>query len=177
MDIARAETPSALRQVVAGVVLLAAVAVIALVGSLATIDNVEGWYAGAQKAPWNPPNGVFGPVWSVLYAGIAVAGFLVWRAGFAGRGAPNTARAWLTVYIVQLALNSAWTPAFFGGYPLLGEAAWWLAAVIILLLLVVVVWLAVMAWRRSRVASIVMAVYALWVAFASTLNIAIIALN
>ncbi|WP_238439517.1 TspO/MBR family protein [Microbacterium sp. JZ31] len=152
-------------------------AAVAAAGSLANAGNVEGWYADAEKAPWNPPGGVFGPVWSVLYAGIAAACFLVWRRGFRGSGQPNAARTWLGVWIVQIALNAMWTPAFFAGFPVLGEAAWWLALAIILLLLVAVIWLAVAAWRWSRIATVVMIAYALWLAFATTLNIAIIALN
>ncbi|MFL0410971.1 TspO/MBR family protein [Microbacterium paludicola] len=172
-----AASPSVGLQVAVGAVLLAAVTIVAAGGSLVTIGNVEGWYAEAAKAPWSPPNGVFGPVWTALYAGIAVACFLVWRLGLRGGDRPNAARAWLTGWTVQLVLNAAWTPTFFGGFPLIGEAAWWIAAAIILALLGVVVWLVITAARWSRLAMGIMIAYAIWLAFASTLNIAVIALN
>jgi tryptophan-rich sensory protein len=163
--------------VLVAAVLLIAVAAVAFGGSFATAGNVDGWYADADKAPWNPPSAVFGPVWSVLYFGIAAACFLVWRRGFRGAGEPNAARPWIAGWIVQLALNAAWTPLFFGGFPVLGEPAWWIAAVVILLLLATVLWLAARAWRFSRIATGIMVAYAVWLAFATTLNIAIIALN
>lgn len=169
--------PKAARQVLVAAALLLAVAAVALGGSLATISNVDGWYADAERAPWSPPNGVFGPVWSVLYAGIAVAAFLVWRRGHLGYGRPNRALPWLAGWIVQLVLNAAWTPVFFAGFPAIGEAAWWIAAAIILALLVTVLWLILTAPRWSRIAMAIMIAYALWLAFATTLNLAIIALN
>ena len=89
--------------------------------------------ADAEKVPWNPPNALFGPVWSVLYLMIALSGFLLWR------WAAKDGRRWdpaLTVYVVQLALNAAWTPIFFAGYPVIGEAAWWIALIVILALIV-----------------------------------------
>lgn len=169
--------PPVARQIVVAVILLAAVAAVALGGSLATTSNVDGWYGEAERAPWSPPNGVFGPVWTLLYAGIALACFLVWRRGYLGSGRPNRARPWLTGWIVQLVLNAAWTPAFFAGFPVIGEPAWWIAAAIILALLLTVLWLILTAPRWSRTAMAIMIAYALWLAFATTLNIAIIALN
>jgi benzodiazapine receptor len=67
------------------------------------------WYAGLAKPRWGPPKGVFAPVWTVLYLTIAFSGWLVWeRAGTA------VVRVPLTLYGVQLVLNAAWTPIFFG---------------------------------------------------------------
>ena len=174
--IARAKGPSTLRQIVAALLFVVIVAAVAFVGSLASTGNVDGWYADAAKVPWNPPNAVFGPVWSVLYALIALAGFLIWRAGFRS-GEPNAAQRPLRLFIVQLVLNSLWTPAFFAGYPLLGPAAWWIAAVIILSLIVVVITLGVAAAPWSRIAAWITVPYLAWLLFATSLNIGIIALN
>ena len=59
--------------------------------------------------PWRPPNWLFGPAWAVLYLTIATSGWLVWRtAGLAGAALP------LAIYLMQLVLNAAWTPIFFG---------------------------------------------------------------
>ena len=67
------------------------------------------WYERLKKPSWRPSNRLFAPVWTVLYLMIAVSGWLVWReAGFAGATLP------LAVYGLQLVLNAAWTPLFFG---------------------------------------------------------------
>ena len=67
------------------------------------------WYERLAKPPWRPPNWLFGPAWAILYLTIAVSGWLVWRtAGLAGAVLP------LAIYLMQLVLNAAWTPIFFG---------------------------------------------------------------
>ena len=67
------------------------------------------WYERLVKPAWRPPNWLFAPAWTVLYLTIAVSGWLVWRkVGLAGAALP------LTIYLVQLVLNAAWTPIFFG---------------------------------------------------------------
>ncbi len=169
--------PSTARQISVAVLLLAAVAAIAFFGSLATIPNVEGWYADAAKVPWNPPDGVFGPAWSVLYLLIALAGFLLWRSGHQGAGRPNAARKTLWVYGLQLGLNAIWSPLFFAGYPIIGEAAWWAALVVIVALIASVVWLVAASAKHSRAAAWLLVPYLAWLLFASSLNIGIIALN
>ncbi len=168
--------PPIWRQVATGIGLLAAVALVAFLGSQATIPNTEGWYAEATKVPWNPPNSVFGPAWSVLYVLIAAAGWLVWRSGWRSRE-PNAASTALTLFTVQLVLNAVWTPVFFAGYPVIGEAAWWVALAIIVALLGVVIAFAISAARWSKVAAWLMVPYLLWLLFATSLNAGIIALN
>ena len=168
--------PATARQIAVGIAMLAAVALIAWGGSLASAPHTEGWYAEAQQAPWSPPNSVFGPVWSVLYALIALAGWLIWRSGARADG-PNAARGVLRVFVVQLVLNALWTPVFFAGYPLVGAAAWWVALAIIIALMASVIWLGVVAAPWSRIASWIMIPYLLWLIFATSLNVAVIALN
>ena len=58
---------------------LAASFLVAGLGGFSTVSNVDGWYVTADKAPWSPPNWLFGPVWTVLYTAMAVAAWLVWR--------------------------------------------------------------------------------------------------
>lgn len=168
--------PSLAKQIAVGIGLLAAVTLIAVLGSMATVPNTEGWYADAQKVPWTPPNSVFGPVWSVLYLLIAVAGWLIWRTGYR-EGRENAARGPLTLYAVQLILNGIWTPIFFAGYPLIGAAAWWIALAVIVALAVCVIWLAFRAAPHSRIASWIMVPYALWLLYATSLNVGLIVLN
>lgn len=170
------ESPRVARQIVVAIVLLAAVALIAFLGSMATLPNTDGWYATVAKVPWNPPNWVFGPAWSILYILIALAGWLIWRGGWRAEGT-HAARPALTAYVIQLVLNALWTPVFFAGYPLVGESAWWIALAVILLLIVSVIWLIASARRTSQLAAWALVPYLVWLVFASSLNVGIIVLN
>jgi benzodiazapine receptor len=84
-------------------VFLGASALVAWLGAFATLNNVNGWYVAADKAPWSPPNWVFGPIWTLLYTAMAVAAWLVWR-----RRAERSRPA-LVAYGIQLLLNLLWT--------------------------------------------------------------------
>ncbi|GAA2968355.1 TspO/MBR family protein [Actinokineospora diospyrosa] len=135
---------------------------VAALGSLATLDNVRGWYASADKPWFTPPNWLFGPVWTVLYGLIAVAAWLVWRRGD---------RSALGVWAVQLALNLAWTPTFFA-------LRWlWPAFVVILLLDLAVIATIVRFRRADRVAAWLLVPYLAWILYASLLNAGVAALN
>jgi tryptophan-rich sensory protein len=121
------------------------------------------WYAELAKPEFNPPNWLFGPVWTVLYALIAVAG---WRAFVRDRS------GWpMRLWWAQLVLNFMWSPAFFAAHRI------GLALVVILLLLAAVLAFIVAAWRHDREAAWLFAPYAAWVAFASMLNASILVLN
>jgi len=124
------------------------------------------WYASLQKPSWTPPTWLFGPVWTMLYATMAIAAWLVWK-----RGGFKAQRKPLALFFVQLALNAAWTPIFFG----LHKPG--LAFITIVLL-----WLAIMATiaafqRASQIAASLLIPYLLWVAFAATLNFSFWRLN
>jgi benzodiazapine receptor len=118
------------------------------------------WYASLVKPSWNPPGAVFGPVWTVLYVSIAIAGWRVWCA-------VKRVDAVVVLWIVQLVLNAAWSWLFFGLHrPDLALAD------IVLLLIAIVAFIAT-ARRRDAVASWLFIPYALWVAFATALNFTI----
>lgn len=124
------------------------------------------WYDALAKPAWTPPGAVFGPVWTVLYALMGVAAWLVWRRrGFAGAGPA------LAVFLAQLVLNALWSYLFFGAQridaALLDIAALWL------LILVT----AVLFWREDRRAGALLLPYLAWVGFAAALNFAIWRLN
>jgi tryptophan-rich sensory protein len=121
------------------------------------------WYAGLAKPPFNPPNWVFAPVWTVLYVLIAVAG---WRT-FESDRSSWTMKLWWA----QLVLNFLWSPVFFAAHRI------GLALLVILLLLAAILAFLVMSWRQSRVAAWLFAPYAAWVAFAAVLNGSIWLLN
>lgn len=79
------------------------------VGGLATKSQIQTWYSTLNKPSWTPPNWLFGPVWTVLYVCMGLASWHVWKhGGFASQSIPL---AW---YLVNLVLNFAWTPLFFG---------------------------------------------------------------
>ncbi|MEU4220271.1 TspO/MBR family protein [Actinoplanes sp. NPDC026623] len=134
----------------------------AVVGSLAATGS-KAEYASLEQPAWAPPSWLFGPVWTILYVLIAIAGWLVWqRTGWT--------RA-LTVYAVQLALNAAWTPLFFAA------GRYGLALVEIMVLWVLILATIVLFWRTSRLAAALLVPYLAWVSFATALNAAIWSAN
>jgi benzodiazapine receptor len=139
-----------------------------LIGSLVMVGGgPQSWYATLAKPSFTPPSWVFGPVWTLLYLLMGVAAFLVWRKGLASAGV-KTALAW---FLVQLGLNAAWTPVFFGLHRI------GLALVVIVLLLAAIVVTTDRFLRVSRPAGLLLVPYLLWVSFATVLNAALWHLN
>ncbi|BCP55323.1 tryptophan-rich sensory protein [Kaistia sp. 32K] len=138
----------------------------AVLGSWMTLPSIPTWYAGLQKPFFNPPNWIFGPVWTLLYALMAVA---FWRVWVLGRGPALQAAA--LAFAVQLVLNVAWSGLFFGlhapGLALIDIAA---------LLLAIIATMSAFSRIDSRSAWM-LAPYLAWVAFASVLNASIWWLN
>lgn len=131
--------------------------------ALGSITTTGEWYAGLVKPWFNPPGWLFGPVWTVLYVLIAIAGWHVWRRDRSG---------WpMNLWWAQMALNFLWTPVFFGAQQI-GSAF-----VVILLMLAAILAFIVTTWRRDRVAAWLFVPYSTWVAFASVLNGSIWMLN
>ena len=134
-----------------------------LLGSL--FGNTE-FYRELVRPSWAPPGWLFGPVWSALYLAMGTAAWLVWRQE---RG--TLRRRALVVFGVQLALNAAWTPVFFGLEQIV-------AALVVLLANVAAVVAMLTAFSRcSRLAGWLVAPLLAWVCFAAALNAAIVALN
>jgi tryptophan-rich sensory protein len=159
--------PKAASGLLAAMLSIAAALAVGVIGALATASSVTTWYPTLHKPPFNPPNAVFGPVWTTLYVLMAVAAWRVWRT----EAADERRRAALILYVVQLALNLAWSLIFFG----LRQLA--LALADIALLLAAVLACAIAFWRADGPAGLMMIPYAAWVAFASVLNFAIWRLN
>ncbi|MCW5552750.1 MAG: tryptophan-rich sensory protein [Verrucomicrobiae bacterium] len=124
------------------------------------------WYAQLQKPTWNPPNWIFGPVWTVLYTMMAVAAWLVW-----GRGGVAAQRGPLGWFLLQLLLNAAWSALFFG----LHNPG--LAFVEIVLLWSAILRTLIAFWKVQRVASLLLLPYLAWVSFAAVLNFTLWQLN
>jgi translocator protein len=145
----------------------ALVALVSLVGSLWTDTGDGSWYAQLEQPAWEPPDWLFGPVWTVLYVLMAVAAWLVARCGLHRRDVQVA----LGLYLVQLALNLGWTGVFFG----LERPGW--AVVEIAILVVVLIATIVAFWRIHRVAAALLVPYLLWVGYATALTAGIAALN
>ncbi len=137
----------------------------AAIGSAASIQAGP-FYMQLLRPEWAPPPGVFGPVWSVLYAMMGIAAWLVWRK--AGLHASRTA---LLLFLTQLAVNALWSWLFFGWH----RGA--LAFIDILLLWALIAATVVAFWRLQPLAGALLLPYWLWVSFAAVLNYAVWQLN
>jgi translocator protein len=138
----------------------------AALGSLFTRRSVDTWYPQLKKPEWNPPNWIFGPVWSALYLMMAISAWLVWRgAGWPGAKLP------LLLFGIQLVLNVLWSGVFFGMHAIgaaFGE---------ILLLWTLTIATAVAFYGVSLLAAWLLIPYIAWVGFASYLNFRIWQMN
>lgn len=134
------------------------------------------WHAALTKPSWNPPNWIFGPVWTFLYLSMAVAAWLVWKeSGLGAAAGPSaagpSAAVPLAFFVAQLVLNAAWSWLFFGLHRMD------LALIDIIALLVLIVITCVLFWRVSTIAGLLFVPYILWVTFAAALNVALWRLN
>jgi translocator protein len=134
--------------------------------ALGSLFPPDGWFEQLRKPSWQPPNWLFGPVWTILYALMAVAAWLIWRRhGFSNASAP------LTLFLVQLTFNAAWSPIFFG----MKQPG--LAFIIIVVLFTLIVATMVAFWRHQRLAGMLLLPYLAWVGFATVLNLALWRMN
>jgi tryptophan-rich sensory protein len=135
------------------------------VGAVASMQ-AKSFYSQLDQPNWAPSPGIFGPVWTVLYALMGIAAWLVWRSG---GFRPN--RQALALFLLQLALNALWSWFFF---------AWQrgaLAFVDILALWILILATLVSFWRVRPLAGVLLIPYLLWVSFASALNYYLLQLN
>lgn len=158
--------PSRLHQIVVLVGLLVVCFAAEGVGAALTATSVGDWYQALERPSWTPPGWLFGPVWTALYALMAIAAWLVWRR----RGLPDAIEP-LGWFAVQLALNVGWSAIFF-----------WMRRPGLALAEMVLLWLAVASTalefrRRSLLAACLFFPYLAWTTFAMVLNAAIWRLN
>ena len=144
---------------------LAVTFIAASIGGVASI-NAGSFYTQLVRPEWAPPSSWFGPVWTVLYALMGIAAWLVWRAdGF------RDTRGALTLFLLQLAPNALWSWLFFGWH----RGALAFADILLLWVLIIVTLIAF--WRVRALAGALLIPYLLWVSFASALNYAVWQLN
>lgn len=140
---------------------------VAYAGSAVTMPAIGEWYATLQKPPFNPPNAVFGPVWTMLYSFMAIALFLVWNTK-AERTKKESA---YRIFYIQLFLNLLWSITFFGlQQPLLG------------LVVIILLWISIKKTIQAflpikKAAGYLFYPYLAWVSFAALLNFSIAVLN
>jgi len=134
-----------------------------VVGSLFTAPNIPVWYAALNKPVFNPPNWIFAPVWTALFAFMGLAVFLIWQKG----SSDKKVKIAVSIFIGQLVLNILWSMIFFG-----------LRSPFYALLEIILLWLAILATiavfaKISKPAAWLLAPYILWVSFAVYLNFAL----
>lgn len=135
------------------------------VGAVASI-HAKNFYAQLVQPTWAPPAGVFGPVWTTLFAMMSIAAWLVWRSGGVRKN-----RVAIMIFLTQLSFNALWSWIFF---------AWHLGA--LALIEVIALWILILAtivsfWRVSPLAGILLVPYLLWVSFATALTYSLWQLN
>jgi tryptophan-rich sensory protein len=136
-------------------------------GSLVTSPAVGGWYKELVKPSFNPPNWLFGPAWTILFALMGVSFYLVYEKGLKNKKVKEA----ITVFIIQFIFNIAWSFIFFGAkLPRLA------------LLEIIIMWFLILLtmikfYRISKTAALLLLPYLLWVTFATLLNYSIVVLN
>ncbi len=131
-----------------------------LIGSLFTFSAIPTWYAAIAKPAFNPPNWVFGPVWTTLYILMGIAMYLVW-----------IKRKSLTLFLIHLMFNAGWSVVFFGLHSIGGG-----------MFMILILWGLIVAvirefYRINRAAAYLLLPYLAWVSFASVLNFSLLLLN
>ncbi|HPO05609.1 MAG TPA: tryptophan-rich sensory protein [Candidatus Gracilibacteria bacterium] len=133
------------------------------IGAIFTVSAIPSWYSTLNKPFLNPPNYIFGPVWTILYLMMGISFFLIWQKGFAKKTGG--------FFMIQLFLNGIWSFLFFGlQSPLL-------ALIDIILLIIFLALTIFYFFQNNRLASFLLIPYFLWITFASYLNLMIYILN
>jgi benzodiazapine receptor len=138
-----------------------------LIGTFFTTSSIPTWYAALNKPFFSPPNWLFAPVWTVLYILMGVSFYLIWIKGFKSKKSREAAY----LFGVQLALNTVWSPVFFGlKNTVLG--------LVIIILMLLYIYKTIKAFAPiNKSASLLLYPYFAWVTFATLLNASIFALN
>ncbi|MCX6279076.1 MAG: tryptophan-rich sensory protein [Bacteroidetes bacterium] len=136
------------------------------IAGMFTAEAIPGWYATLNQPSFNPPNSVFGPVWTTLYTIMGISLFMIWRLE-AGKERNHA----ILIFMVQLLLNFCWS-FFFFYFNMIGVA----------LLDIIVLWITIIImlvhfYKIKPLAAYINIPYLLWVTFATALNIAYFFLN
>lgn len=156
-----------LKEILRFIVSFVLVFVAAGIGNIFTISEITTWYTTLAKPSWTPPNWLFGPVWTMLYALMAIALYLVWKEGLERKDV----KVALIIFTAQLILNILWSVIFFGYHSLLGGV-----------ISIIILWIAILVniivfYRISKPAGLLLVPYIAWVSIASYLNYSVYLLN
>jgi translocator protein len=137
-----------------------------IIGSLFTVKSITTWYTALNKPSFNPPNWIFGPVWITLYILMGISFYLIWIKS----DVPNFGLLF-SLFLFQLVLNSFWTIIFFG-----------LKSPLFAFIEIIILWIAILCciiffYQVSKISSVLLIPYILWVTLAAVLNFAIWKLN
>lgn len=139
---------------------------IGFLGSFFTTTGEGSWYSQINKPVFNPPNFLFGPVWTTLFVLIGISFYLIWQKGFG-----KDKKFLIGIFGLQLLLNFLWSFFFFGlENPLI-------ALFDIFLLIAAIIINIIIYYRKQKLSGILLIPYLLWVCFATLLNYAIYILN
>lgn len=141
--------------------------VAAFVGSMATTPAINSWYIYLVKPSFSPPNWLFGPVWTILYALMGISLYLIWREGTKKK---NVSYA-VSVFFIQLTLNVSWSIVFFGLKNIPGSL------IVITSLWFSIAYLISRFNKINKTAGTLLWPYLAWVTFAGILNFSIWILN
>jgi tryptophan-rich sensory protein len=141
--------------------------IVGLAASMVTLDAIPSWYASLNKPSFNPPNWLFGPVWTALYILMGISAAMIWQLGLERSDVKHA----LSVFGIQLMLNGIWSYLFFGFQSPL------LAFIEIVLLLGMIILTMVRFKNLKPMAAWLLTPYLLWVSFASVLNFSIYLIN
>lgn len=139
---------------------------VGILGSIFTIPSIASWYVHLNKPPFNPPNWIFGPVWTVLYLFLGISLYLI-----TDKKLKKEKNMILAVFLVQLFLNFLWSIIFFGMHQPL------IAFIEIAFLWGSILWLIINFYKFSKSASLILIPYLCWVSFAAILNLTVAILN
>ncbi len=162
-----ASTPKKYIPVLVFILCLALPLAIGGLGGFLTFQSVKTWYVTLHKPTFNPPNWIFGPVWTTLYILMGIASFLVWQK----RKESSMYKSAVAIYLIQLVLNLMWSYLFFYKH----QIGWALAEIVLLLTMIVVN--AVVYYKINKTAAWLYLPYILWVSFATYLTYSIFTLN
>lgn len=148
-------------------ILVAALAALFVAALGATMTELGPWYFALRQPAWKPPDALFGPIWTVMFALVALAGASAWRAA-----PPGAAREWLLAgFATNGFLNVAWSLIFFR----LQRPDWALAEVVLLWLSIVV--MIALVRRHAPRAALMLLPYLAWVTLAAALNYEVVRMN
>jgi benzodiazapine receptor len=133
------------------------------IGSLLTMPSISTWYAGLDKPFFNPPNWIFGPVWTLLFLMMAVALYFILLRGTQDK----EAKKGIIIFFVQLVLNVLWSGLFFAAHNLM-------FAFFDIIILWLAIFFTILQFKKvNKIAAYLLIPYLIWVSFASILNFAI----